>query len=118
MFRPGVINVYDKASGAALIRVQSDELVLGTDPKTGKVKTNVHELPYGEQSVLIYQDFNFDGIKDLALMDGKTAAITAPRIRSFSARPMVFGTAIRLPNWRKTTAACSAWMRKPARSRP
>ncbi|GAO96405.1 hypothetical protein PSA5_26825 [Pseudomonas syringae pv. actinidiae] len=49
-----------------MIRVQSDELVLGTDPKTGEVKTNVHELPYGEQSVLIYQDFNFDGIKDLA----------------------------------------------------
>ncbi|MCF5714375.1 XAC2610-related protein [Pseudomonas coronafaciens] len=73
VFRPGVINVYDKASGASLIRVQSDELVLGTDPKTGKVKTNVHELPYGEQSVLIYQDFNFDGIKDLALMDGQNS---------------------------------------------
>lgn len=83
VFRPGVINVYDKASGAALIRVQSDELVLGTDPKTGKVKTNVHELPYGEQSVLIYQDFNFDGIKDLALMDGQNSCYHGPSYQVF-----------------------------------
>ncbi|WP_439852656.1 XAC2610-related protein [Pseudomonas syringae] len=83
VFRPGVINVYDKASGAALIRVQSDELVLGTDPKTGKVKTNVHELPYGEQSVLIYQDFNFDGIKDLALMDGQNSCYHGPSFQVF-----------------------------------
>ncbi|MCK9739398.1 XAC2610-related protein [Pseudomonas syringae] len=83
VFRPGVINVYDKASGAALIRVQSDELVLGTDPKTGEVKTNVHELPYGEQSVLIYQDFNFDGIKDLALMDGQNSCYHGPSYQVF-----------------------------------
>ncbi|MGN2438029.1 XAC2610-related protein [Pseudomonas syringae] len=83
VFRPGVINVYDKASGNALIRVQSDELVLGTDPKTGEVKTNVHELPYGEQSVLIYQDFNFDGIKDLALMDGQNSCYHGPSYQVF-----------------------------------
>ncbi|WP_024698611.1 XAC2610-related protein [Pseudomonas avellanae] len=83
VFRPGVINVYDKAGGNALIRVQSDELVLDTDPKTGEVKTNVHELPYGEQSVLIYQDFNFDGIKDLALMDGQNSCYHGPSYQVF-----------------------------------
>ncbi|KAA8699458.1 hypothetical protein F4W70_26745 [Pseudomonas cannabina] len=82
-FRPGVISVYNKADGAQLIRVQSDELVLGTDSKTGKVKTNVHELPYGEQSVLIYQDFNFDGIKDLALMDGQNSCYHGPSYQVF-----------------------------------
>ncbi|OUM09480.1 hypothetical protein BW686_01530 [Pseudomonas syringae] len=83
VFRPGVISVYDKASGAELLRVRSDELVLGTDPKTGKVKANVHELPYGEQSVLIYQDFNFDGIKDLALMDGQNSCYHGPSYQVF-----------------------------------
>ncbi|WP_239690270.1 XAC2610-related protein [Pseudomonas syringae] len=82
-FRPGVISVYNKAGGAQLIRVQSNELVLGTDPKTGKVKTNVHELPYGEQSVLIYQDFNFDGIKDLAVMDGQNSCYHGPSYQVF-----------------------------------
>ncbi|QHF04562.1 hypothetical protein N015_19985 [Pseudomonas asturiensis] len=83
VFRPGVISIYDKTSDQALIRVQSDELVLDTDAKTGKVKANVHELPYGEQSVLIYQDFNFDGIKDLALMDGQNSCYHGPSFQVF-----------------------------------
>ncbi|MEE4944054.1 hypothetical protein V2K24_00980 [Pseudomonas alliivorans] len=82
-FRPGVINVYGKASDKPLIRVQSDELVLDTDAKTGKVKANVQELPYGEQSVLIYKDFNFDGIKDLALMDGQNSCYHGPSFQVF-----------------------------------
>ena len=87
-FRPGVINVYGKDSDKPLIRVQSDELVLDTDAKTGKVKANVQELPYGEQSVLIYKDFNFDGIKDLALMDGQNSCYHGPSFQVF------LGTAI------------------------
>lgn len=83
VFRPGIIKVYDKKSGATLIQVQSDELVLDTNPKTGKVKANVHELPYGEQSVLIYEDFNFDGIKDLALMDGQNSCYHGPSFQVF-----------------------------------
>nr|WP_163000496.1 hypothetical protein [Pseudomonas viridiflava] len=82
-FRPGVINVYGKDSDKPLIRVQSDELVLDTDAKTGKVKANVQELPYGEQSVLIYKDFNFDGIKDLALMDGQNSCYHGPSFQVF-----------------------------------
>ncbi|KPL61875.1 hypothetical protein AO065_05140 [Pseudomonas viridiflava] len=82
-FRPGVINVYGKDSDKPLIRVQSDELVLDTDAKTDKVKANVQELPYGEQSVLIYKDFNFDGIKDLALMDGQNSCYHGPSFQVF-----------------------------------
>lgn len=83
VFRPGIIKVYDKKSGATLIQVQSDELVLDTNAKTGEVKANVHELPYGEQSVLIYEDFNFDGIKDLALMDGQNSCYHGPSFQVF-----------------------------------
>jgi hypothetical protein len=83
VFRPGIIKVYDQKSGAVLIQVQSDEMVLDTNPKTDEVKANVHELPYGEQSVLIYEDFNFDGIKDLALMDGQNSCYHGPSFQVF-----------------------------------
>lgn len=87
VFRPGIIRIYNKQDGAELIQVRSDELVLDTDSKTGKVKANVHELPYGEQSVLIYDDFNFDGIKDLALMDGQFSCYHGPSYQVFLGTP-------------------------------
>ncbi|QNH14469.1 hypothetical protein [Xanthomonas sp. SI] len=78
VFRPGIIRVFARGGTTPLIEVASPELVLDTDAKGGKVKANVHELPYGEQSVLIYADFNFDGIKDLALMDGQNSCYHGP----------------------------------------
>ncbi len=78
VFRPGIVRVFARGSDAPLIEVASPELVLDTDGKSGKAKANVHELPYGEQSVLIYDDFNFDGIKDLALMDGQNSCYHGP----------------------------------------
>lgn len=83
VFRPGIVSVLDKKTGATLIQVKSDELVLDTDAKTGEVATNVHELPYGEQSVLIHEDFNFDGIKDLAVMDGQNSCYHGPSFQVF-----------------------------------
>ena len=83
VFRPGIISVLDKKTGKTLMRVQSDELVLDTDAKSNEVTTNVHELPYGEQSVLIYEDFNFDGIKDLAVMDGQNSCYHGPSFQVF-----------------------------------
>ncbi|QNH23070.1 hypothetical protein HEP73_04021 [Xanthomonas sp. GW] len=78
VFRPGIIRVFARGGTTPLIEVASPELVLDTDAKGGKVKANVHELPYGEQSVLVYDDFNFDGIKDLALMDGQNSCYHGP----------------------------------------
>lgn len=34
------------------------------------IKSNIAEIPYGHQSIIIYDDFNFDGKKDLALKYG------------------------------------------------
>jgi hypothetical protein len=78
VFRPGIVRVFARGSATPLIEVASSELVLDTGPKGGKVKANVQQLPYGEQSVLIYADFNFDGIKDLALMDGQNSCYHGP----------------------------------------
>lgn len=83
VFRPGIISVYDKHSGATLIQVRSEELVLDQQTGSEEVRANVHELPYGEQSVLIHQDFNLDGIKDLALMDGQFSCYHGPSYQVF-----------------------------------
>ncbi|MET0548935.1 MAG: hypothetical protein ABW002_06670 [Xanthomonas sp.] len=78
VFRPGIVRVFARGNATPLLEVASPELVLDTDGKSGKVKANVHQLPYGEQSVLIYDDFNFDGIKDLAVMDGQNSCYHGP----------------------------------------
>src|SRR5690606_17055660 len=39
---------------------------------------NIKELPYGSQSVLLYEDYNFDGIKDFALMNGYGSCYGGP----------------------------------------
>lgn len=76
VFSPGWVAVYDKATGRQLLKVRSEELAV--EVKQGRVKSNVHELPYGEQSVLIYEDFNFDGLKDLAIEDGQNSCYHGP----------------------------------------
>ena len=44
----------------------------------GKISANIVNLPYGEHSVLIYDDFNFDGQKDVALRDGNYSCYGGP----------------------------------------
>ncbi len=83
VFRPGIIRVYDKQGDVPLIEVSSEELVLDQQTGSEEVRANVHELPYGEQSVLVYQDFNLDGIKDLALMDGQFSCYHGPSYQVF-----------------------------------
>ena len=73
---PGWVAVYRKATGQQLLKVSSEELAV--EIKKGQVKSNVHELPYGEQSVLIYEDFNFDGRKDLAIENGQNSCYHGP----------------------------------------
>lgn len=51
----------------------SESLQLGD-----KISANIVSLPYGEHSVLIYDDFNFDNQKDLALRDGRYGCYGGP----------------------------------------
>lgn len=43
-----------------------------------KISANIVSLPYGENSVLIYDDFNFDGQKDVAVRDGRYGCYGGP----------------------------------------
>jgi hypothetical protein len=77
VFVPGVIRVYDRKNPKKpIITIESEQLAFFVDH--GKISANVRELPYGEQSLLMYEDFNFDGKKDLALMDGQHSCYGGP----------------------------------------
>jgi len=83
VFSAGWVAVYDKKTKRQLIKINSDALTF--DEMNGKVKANVLELPYGEQSTIIYDDFNFDGIKDFALMDGQNSCYGGPSFQIYLA---------------------------------
>ncbi len=81
VFMKGSVAIYNKKSGKQLIKVKSNELAF--DHPEGKVQANIKELPYGEQSVIMYDDFNFDGIKDFAIMDGQESCYHGPSFTIF-----------------------------------
>jgi hypothetical protein len=83
VFRPGAVSVFERKSGRRLLHVTSDELTL--DSVDGKVPVN-QNLPYARQSVLIYDDFDFDGRPDLAIMDGQRSCYHGPSFQIFLRR--------------------------------
>lgn len=83
VFSKGWVAIYQKKTNKQLIKINSEELI--GDTEEGKIKANVKELPYGEQSVIIYQDFNFDGVKDFAIMDGQNGCYHTPSFQIYLA---------------------------------
>ena len=81
--KPGVITVYDKKSNAKLIGVEFKGIIL--ELHYGKILCNNSEMPYIKQSFIIYQDFNFDGVKDFALLDGFNGCYSLPSYQVFLA---------------------------------
>ncbi len=81
VFSKGWVAIYQKKTNKQLIKVDSEELIGDTDE--GKIKVNIKELPYGEQSVIIYEDFNFDSIKDFAVMDGQNSCYHGPSFQIY-----------------------------------
>ena len=77
----GEIAIYDKKSDQELIRVPSAGLYLYFHD--GKLKANIFEYPYGEQSQIMYDDFNFDGAKDFAIQDGIKSCYGLPSFRIY-----------------------------------
>lgn len=51
-----------------------------------RARTNVKELPYGEQSILIFEDFNFDGHEDIALRTGFFSCYGGPSYAIYLAK--------------------------------
>ncbi len=76
VFSPGWIAIYQKGTDKELIRVESEELAVSYTGNS--VAVNTKELPYGEQSVIMYEDFNFDGVKDFAIQDGQNSCYHGP----------------------------------------
>ena len=80
-YKKGWIAIYDKRTNKELIKVLSDKISL--DLHEGKIKANILELPYGEQSLIIYDDFNFDRIKDFAIRDEQVSCYGGPSFNVF-----------------------------------
>ncbi len=80
-YKKGSITIYDKKTNKELIKVLSDKISL--DLHEGKIKANILELPYGEQSLIIYDDFNFDRIKDFAIRDEQVSCYGGPSFNVF-----------------------------------
>jgi len=76
VFRAGSVSVFDAHTQAELVTVDADELTF--ELANGTTPANVAELPYGTQSLVLFQDFDFDGLPDLALMDGQKSCYHGP----------------------------------------
>lgn len=83
VFSKGNITIIDTKTDKALIKIESDDLALSLHD--GKALANIKELPYGEQSVVMYEDFNFDGNKDLAIEDGQNSCYHGPSFQIYLA---------------------------------
>lgn len=81
VFSPGWVAIYNKKTQQQLIKVESEELTFTLHD--GRVKANIRELPYGEQSQIIYEDFNFDGRNDFAIMDGQNSCYHGPSFQIY-----------------------------------
>lgn len=88
VFSKGWVAIYDKKTKKQLIRINADELAFTVHDN--KVLANINELPYGEQSTIMYNDYNFDGKKDFAIMDGQYSCYHGPSFQIFLATPKGF----------------------------
>ncbi len=79
-----VIEIVDQKTKKILISQSADidmdyELENSKALQLGdKISANIVSLPYGEHSVLIYDDFNFDNKPDLAIRDGRYGCYGGP----------------------------------------
>jgi len=78
---PGWIAIYDNNSNEELIRVESEGINL--DLNDEKTIENNNILPYNEQSLIIYEDFNFDGVEDFAIQDSHHGGYGSPTYRIY-----------------------------------
>jgi hypothetical protein len=75
-FDKGNVILYKKGSPKVFQKMTSDDLSFYLD-EDFKPTTNIVEL-YGEQSPLIFDDFNFDGSEDVAVRNGSYGSYGGP----------------------------------------
>lgn len=67
IFKKAQVHLIETETNRELIKIEAEEVVLSLEEYSGSRVS----IPYAKQSIIIYEDFNFDGIKDLALQDGQ-----------------------------------------------
>ncbi len=75
---PYVIRIIDKKTNSEALRTYTSDFPDYLLNESNEAVPNIQELPYGSQSILIYEDFNFDGIEDFALMNGYNSCYGGP----------------------------------------
>lgn len=80
IFKKGEISIYYINKNIITIKSEEFTFELTSD---GNIETDILELPYGKQNIIIYQDFNFDGRKDLAVMDGQYSCYHGPSFQVY-----------------------------------
>lgn len=81
VFSEGWIAIYEFSDHTEIIKIEAEELTY--ELIEDSIVANILEIPYGEQSNIIYEDFNFDGIKDFAIMDGYYSCYHGPSFQIF-----------------------------------
>ena len=77
------LNIYQKKNGKLIF--SKPALYSEYDIEDSKVKSNIQQIPYGEQSILIFEDFNFDGKEDIALRTGNYGCYGGPSFEIYLA---------------------------------
>lgn len=77
------LNIYEKKNGKLIF--SKPALYSEYDIEDSKVKSNIKQIPYGEQSILIFEDFNFDGKEDIALRTGNYGCYGGPSFEIYLA---------------------------------
>lgn len=85
VFSKGWITIFDKKTNKQIIFETSDELSFDAHEHGNKIIANIQQLPYGEQSHILHKDFNFDGLKDFAIMDGQNSCYHGPSYKIYLA---------------------------------
>ena len=66
-YAPGKAEIYRKKNDRKLISVKSSTITTGL---FSIIPDSNNKIKYEDQDVIVYDDFNFDGIKDFAFLDG------------------------------------------------
>jgi hypothetical protein len=83
----GLITIRDHTK-TEIVQVGSPEkpITLVFELHDGAIRSNVHDRPYGEHSLVIFEDLNFDGVKDFAIQDGRDGCYGGPSYRVYLAK--------------------------------
>lgn len=81
-----VIVIIEKATKKTVLETYTANFPTYLLDENNEAIPNIKELPYGSQSVLLYEDYNFDGAKDFALMNGNNSCYSGPSFDIYLAK--------------------------------